>query len=267
MPLRTTIALLTAALLTIATADAQQYRIIPREVLDSVANPVADARSPMHFRQTRIDAGTIGEDDKPSSYTFSWRNDGEEPLVITAVRTGCGCVTAAYDKRPVKTGEEAEITLTYDPKGHPGHFSRKISVYTQALKQPSAVLELTGRVEPSARPTHNYPYAFGPLLLKQTEVRFEGTARAAERIEMMNAGDKPLTISANERMLPPFVRVVCEPQTIEAGAVADIEIAFDPAEVKGRLPQQVPVIIEGVAGASVQRTIYVRLGGHEDGRH
>ena len=241
-----------------AGAEAQQYRILPRELLDSVANPVAAAGSPMVFERTRIDAGTTGEDDAPSEYVYRWRNCGDRPLAITGVKTGCGCVTAVYDKRPVEQDGESEIRVTYHPKGHPGWFNRKISVYTSFSRQPSAVLELTGSVTPSAMPAHEYRHAFGPLRLKQTEVRMDGTKRCAERIEVLNTGARELRIDADG--LPEYLSVRCEPETILPGGKADIEIAFDPTRVAGVLPERSEVVLKGAELPDDNRTIYVRFG-------
>ena len=258
--------ILMLALLTLQSGGlfGQEYRILPREQLDSVANPVAAADSPMRFECTRIDVGTIGEEDAPSEYRYRWRNAGEEPVVITAVQTGCGCAVARYDKRPVNPGETATIAVVFHPKGHPGWFSRKIAVYTQQARRPQAVLELTGRVEPAQMPVHAYRYAFGPLRLKQTQVRLDAARRGAERIEVLNAGDRALRIAADTAVLPRYLRVVCDPEVIPPGAKADIEIGFDPAEVEAELPEQIPVLLNGIALPPEQRTVTVRFG-EEDG--
>lgn len=248
-----------AAVMLAVPASGQPFRIVPREKLDSLANPVAAADSPMRFERTKIDAGTIGEDDAPSKYTFLWHNDGDEPLVVTEVRTGCGCAVAEYDRRPVKAGEDGAITVTYHPKGHPGYFLRKISVYTQRSKMPSAVLELSGRVVPSVRPVHNYPHAMGSLLLKQMQVRIDRSQRSIESIEVLNGGDEPLQITVESRLLPEYVTVKCLPERLEAGATGDIEISFDPSKVRGALPDRVPVILNGVNLPPSRRTIYVNF--------
>lgn len=238
----------------------QQYRIVPREALDSLANPVAAADSPMRFEKTRIDIGTISEDDKPSEYTLYWHNDGEVPLVITDIRTGCGCTTVKYDRRPVKKGEQGAITITYRPKGHPGRFQRKILVYTQLSDKASAVLDMSGNVLPSVRPTHDYPNVIGSLRLKQMRVRMRDSERTIESIEVMNAGSKPLKIEADSRLLPEYLTVKSVPERIEAGARGDIEISFDPARVKTTVRREIPIILNGIEDLPPsRRTIYVNF--------
>ena len=174
----------------------------------------------MRFLETHIDAGRIGEDDLPPSYTFRWTNDGDAPLVITRVETTCGCAVPSFDRQPVLRGGEGSVTVTYHPRRHPGNFHRRIFVFTQlSAQRPTAILDLTGHVTPSsALPAADYPYAMNGLRLKQREVRMDGTQRRTERIACLNAGRQPLRITADSLLLPPYVRFECEAATLEPGA-------------------------------------------------
>ena len=170
---------------TAATPLCGQIRIVPRAKLDSLAHPAtADGAQAMRFERTQIDAGHIGEDDTPPSYTFKWHNEGTAPLIITRVQTTCGCAAATYGRQPVRTGGEGTVTVTYHPKGHPGSFDRRIFVYTQLSdKMPTAILHLTGTVIASELTDGDYPYAMGTLRLKQQSVRFAREGLQSERIE------------------------------------------------------------------------------------
>lgn len=236
-----------------------QFRIIPRERLDSLASPaLAKGAGAMRFERSRIETGPIGEDDGPKSFTFTWRNNGETPLVITRVRTTCGCAVPTFDKRPVKPGEKASVTVTYHPKGHPGSFARKIFLFTQLDENaPTATLELAGEVIPSARPTYAYPYARGNLLLKQEVIRFTGTAPAAESIECLNGGNDTLRIGIDTRILPPCIRAEFSPAELLPGAIGELTVRFDPAA--GRAPERIPVFIRGVGLPPGKSAVTVRI--------
>lgn len=240
------------------------FDIVPQARMDSLAHPATAAGGEvMRFETRRIDTGTIGEEDAPSSYTFRWRNDGAQPLVITRIETTCGCTTASHDRQPIAAGAEGEVVVTYNPRRHPGHFLRKIFVYTQlSEKKPTAVLELSGAVTPAILPTDDYPYVRGSLRLKQQEVRIEGTRRQVERIECLNAGGEPLRIAADTLLLPKGFAVGTEPETIAPGEVGDLVIRFDPAQCSGRVPERVPLLLEGLRLPPSQRTIYIRFGGN-----
>lgn len=237
----------------------QMAPIIPRATLDSLAHPaVVSGSEVMRFESTSLAAGSIEEDGAPSVHTFRWRNEGQTPLVVTRVETSCSCVRAVFSKTPVPGGGCGEIVVAYHPKGHPGSFQRRILVFTQlSSAQPSAVLELSGRVIPSLMPTADYPYVMGSLRLKQQSVRIVGNRLQSERIECLNAGDAPLTIRADNRLLPEYLNFRCEPTAIDPGKTADLVIRFDPAEAGATLPRQVPVLLEGVSLPPSQRTIQV----------
>jgi len=66
----------------------------------------------------------------PATATFKMKNDGTEPLMITAVSTSCGCTAPVFPKEPLKPGKSGEIKLTYDAKT-PGFFKKSAQVKTQ----------------------------------------------------------------------------------------------------------------------------------------
>lgn len=233
-----------------------------RERLDSIANPAtAPGGEAMQFDCRSIETGELEEDGAPTTYTYRWRNGGEQPLVITRIQTTCGCAQAGYDKRPVPAGGEGEVKVTYHPKGHPGDFRRKIFVYTQLSdKQPTAVLELTGHVKASALPTHDYAHAMGPLLLKQRTVRLAGDRKQTERIECLNAGTKPLRLTADANLLPEYLTFECDPEVFGPGETGDLVIRFDPAKAPENLPAWMPVLLEGLTLPPSQRTLRVETG-------
>lgn len=248
-----------AATLVAATPARGQFHIVPRQRLDSMANPsLADGARAMQFAAKRIETGRIGEDDGPKSYRFEWQNVGDKPLVITRVTTTCGCAAPSWDRQPVKPGEKGQVTVTYHPKGHPGSFARKIFLFTQlSPSAPTAILELTGEVIPSARPTYAYPHARGNLLLKQEEIRFDATRRAVERIECLNGGSDTLRITLDARILPPCIRAEFRPEVLRPGEIGELTVRFDPTA--GRAPQRVPVFLRGVGLPPSQSAVMLRF--------
>lgn len=239
-----------------------QVPYIPQALRDSLAHPPqAEGRKAMRFERMRIETGEIREEATPPSFTYRWTNAGERPLVITRVETTCGCAVASYDRRPVLPGGEGSVTVTYHPKRHPGYFRRRIFVFTQlSEKLPTAILELTGRVIPAALPTADYPCAMNALRLKRQEVRIAGDRPQTERIECLNAGTEPLRITADSLLLPPCIRFACDPQQLEPGATGDLIIRFDPSKRTGPLPEQQPVILQGLGLPPRQSTLYIRFG-------
>lgn len=242
------------------TISGQGIKIIPRSTLDSIANPQATESSPVTFHSTIADIGTISEDDSPVTARFEWHNTGDKPVAIVDVKTGCSCSQATYVRDAVGPKNSSTIDVIFNPKGHPGAFARKIKILAIAgTERYTAILTIKGTVTPSKRPTHDYHHAMGTLLLKRKEVTVTAGKAAVETIEVMNAGDKPIVLKADKHMLPPYISVASVPDTLEPGAIGDLEISFDPALLVSSKLGKIPIILEGVAASPLQRTIYVTV--------
>lgn len=246
-----------AAALGAASPVRGQFHIVPRQRLDSMANPaLANGAQAMRFVAKRIETGPIGEDDGPKNYRFEWQNVGDKPLAITRITTTCGCAAPSWDRQPVKPGEKATVTVTYHPKGHPGSFTRKIFLFTQlAANAPTAILELSGEVIPSARPTYAYPHARGNLLLKQEAIHLDPQLKAVERIECLNGGNDTLRIGVDTRILPLCIRAGFKPEVLRPGEIGELTVRFDPTA--GRAPQRVPLFLRGVGLPPSQSAVTV----------
>ncbi len=66
---------------------------------------------------------------------FKLKNSGDHPLVISDVKTSCGCTTAGRNKAPVVPGETAKITTEIEIK-EKGYFSKTVSVYCNTADSP-----------------------------------------------------------------------------------------------------------------------------------
>lgn len=70
----------------------------------------------LRFEKTVQNIGTLTEDDAPRACSFTYTNVSKAPVVITRVRTTCGCTAADAYTGKVLPGETRTITLTYHPK-------------------------------------------------------------------------------------------------------------------------------------------------------
>lgn len=100
-----------------------------------------DVKTACTWQATSHDFGTIGQG-KPVSHTYSFTNTGKEPLIISAVKPGCGCTTPDYSKEPVAPGKKGFVTLTYNASAA-GRFTKSATVTTN---NESFVLTFSGEV-------------------------------------------------------------------------------------------------------------------------
>ncbi len=84
--------------------------------------------------ETTFDFGKIVERSDGST-EFIFKNTGKESLIITNVKSSCGCTVPTYPSEPVKKGDTAIIKVQYDTK-RIGIFTKSITVYSNAKNSP-----------------------------------------------------------------------------------------------------------------------------------
>ena len=69
------------------------------------------------FDKTEHDFGEI-ENGTPVETVFSYTNTGKAPLVITDIKSTCGCtVPQDWSKEPLSPGESSQFTVKFNGKG------------------------------------------------------------------------------------------------------------------------------------------------------
>lgn len=202
-----------------------QIRTIPQALRDSVNNPATVKASPMHFAAgEQLEFGTLNEESAPWQGVAQWRNTGASPLVVTRIASSCGCLRAEFDRKPVAAGEEAEVRVTYHPKGHPGTVYQRLFVYTnRSSSRPTAILVVRGVVTPSRQVAATYPFSMGALRLRTKEA----VLRAGEqevRLACKNGGQRALRMTIDTLLSPQGWQISTDPRVLEAGAEGDLVI-------------------------------------------
>ena len=98
------------------------------------------------FTDSLHDFGTINEGEKVS-YTFKYKNTGENPLVLEDVRASCGCTLPEWTKDPIMPGEEGLIKVQFNSDGRPGEFKKTITVIANTASEVT-LLTIKGKVTP-----------------------------------------------------------------------------------------------------------------------
>ena len=97
----------------------------------------------IEFKTDVIDYGTI-EKGSDGVRIFEFTNTGDAPLVISNVKSTCGCTVPAWPKNPVMPGESGEIKVKYDTK-RVNPIRKTITVYSNA-ETPTVALKIKGEV-------------------------------------------------------------------------------------------------------------------------
>ena len=138
------------------------------------------------FEERVFNFGTIREKDGKISHTFYFSNTGKKPVTVSDVNTGCSCVGNVLRKGPVKPGEKAALTITFDPGYKSGFFSKEIIVFSENGTQYNHVW-VEGNITAGEHPVEEeYPYNFGSNLYLRYKVLAFGYLRAgnAKKLEL-----------------------------------------------------------------------------------
>ena len=107
------------------------------------SSPVTRNDAVIRFNGQEYDFGTIPLKEEVR-YGFEFSNPGKTPLVISNVKTSCGCTIPEWPRKPVKPGAKGEIKVAYDAAS-PGVFHKTITVYFNGKGSP-VLLSIKGQV-------------------------------------------------------------------------------------------------------------------------
>ena len=95
------------------------------------------------FENEVIDYGTINQN-TDGNRVFKFKNTGNQPIIISKIKSSCGCTVASKPSKPIMPGETSEINIKYDTK-RIGAFSKTITITSNA-NQPIKQLKIKGKI-------------------------------------------------------------------------------------------------------------------------
>ncbi|WP_136483138.1 DUF1573 domain-containing protein [Cognatitamlana onchidii] len=97
----------------------------------------------LSFKTETIDYGALNQNTDGERF-FSFTNTGEAPVVISNVKTSCGCTVPSYPKNAILPGESGHITIKY-ATSKIGVFSKSIRVISNAQNS-NQILKIKGEI-------------------------------------------------------------------------------------------------------------------------
>lgn len=95
------------------------------------------------FEAETVDYGTIAQN-SDGERTISFKNTGDAPLLITDVKSSCGCTVPSFSKTPVMPNETGEIVVKYNT-AKIGVFNKTVTVLSNA-SEASKQIKIKGEV-------------------------------------------------------------------------------------------------------------------------
>jgi hypothetical protein len=122
----------------------------PAQPANPTAQPTAQPEVPagpttvMSFGETEFDFGTVNDGEKVS-HTYTFKNTGDEPLILSNAKGSCGCTVPQWPREPIAPGGEGEITVEFNSKGKKGKRNQKVTI-TANTNPPQTFIYLKGEV-------------------------------------------------------------------------------------------------------------------------
>ncbi len=207
----------------------------------------------LDFQTKHIVADLMNGSDAPETYRFEFSNRSFRKVKIERVLTTCSCLFAICDRKVIRPGETAVISVRFNPKGQEGKSERSIYVYTGKGNGPAAVLKLSTDVQNVMDVSGRYPISMGGINLSRNIIRFRKGEAAVETIRFVNVSGRSLKFDCDRSLLPDCLKFYAEPvRPLKEGV---IKIAYDPS--KGAPDDSMTVLLQGLGCAQGESSIKV----------
>ena len=118
--------------------------------LFSISIYAQDKVAKIEFESETIDYGTI-EKGSDGVRVFKFKNTGDAPLIVSDVKSSCGCTVPKKPTEPILPGENGEIEVKYDTN-RVNPIRKTITVTSNAVTQ-TVALKIKGTVIDSKKST------------------------------------------------------------------------------------------------------------------
>ena len=204
-------------------------------LLISISSIFAQQKEPiMSFEKLKHDYGNITQEAGSAEYKFVFTNTGAEPIIISIVKTSCGCTSPLWSKEPVAPGASGFISVAFNPKNRPGHFTKTITVTSNAKNSP-VTLTITGTVgEKTQTKEQEYPHEIGKLRLNSVHVNFASIFTdqvKTQTIKIYNPTAADMKVSFENERVPKYLTIEVSPETLKPEEVGTITIVYDASKV------------------------------------
>ena len=187
----------------------------------------------VEFDKAVHDFGDIMITSGHHSCTFTFKNIGEQPVIIQTVISSCGCTNPVWTKSPVLPGKTGKIDVTFLNDQGPYPFDKSITIYISGEQRP-VVLRIKGVVHDKPKTLKElFPEQFGDVSFRRSSIDLGNIAQGdtkSETIEVANTSNRSVDISfAN---LSKGLSVTSQPSKIAAGSKAEVKIVINTKEAK-----------------------------------
>lgn len=188
------------------------------------------------FDTLEYDFGVVPKG-KQVKYAFHFKNQGNQPIVISNVEASCGCTTPNWSKKPIPPQESGFVEVVFDSNDTKGMFVKTIHISSNAYI-PQQYLKIKGTVvsktdspymtekqtiinDTAFLQTKNTILDFGNLSIKESKTY---------QLHVLNAGKETLKINSLYSRCQ-CIKYKSSFDKLESGETGTIDITYTPEKI------------------------------------
>lgn len=118
----------------------QRFSFLLFVFLFCFAYSYASKTAKLKLERTTIDLGVIYNTQSTHNIVIPFKNKGKQNLLISEVRSSCGCLTVQFPRDGFKPGDSGEIVVTLSTTHFvPQKFEKKIQIFSNSSASPQIV--------------------------------------------------------------------------------------------------------------------------------
>lgn len=204
----------------------KKLRLFTTSLLVALATSLA-AQPQATWLERHHDFGVFMEQDGKVSCQMRLTNTGDKPLLIVKAQAGCGCTVVNFPEDAIMPGDTATVSITYNPSGRPGQFTKQALIFTNTTTKRS-ILEITGNVIPTAATLDKqYPVKAGSLRISQQNLPLGELTRGKNKTEYLSAYNASTdTVMVTVMGFKPHLRLAVVPDTVPPARVTALTVHY-----------------------------------------
>ena len=131
----------------------KKYLLLAFVVFGSAVFAQSGAKIEFKDKDNTIDYGTVNKEDDNGLRVFEFTNTGDAPLIISDVKSSCGCTVPSKPTEPIQPGKTGKIEVKYNM--NPGPIRKTITVESNAVNYDEGRVALKIKGEVIVKPVVN----------------------------------------------------------------------------------------------------------------
>ena len=95
-----------------------------------------NAQAKIKFTEAKKDLGKVKKGDVVSA-EYEFKNEGDQPLIITGYEVECSCTTVDFPKQPIAPAQTGKLTVKFDTKSAYDRQDRKVVILSNSKNSSS----------------------------------------------------------------------------------------------------------------------------------